>query len=112
MNATIGVTDPWDKRVRVPIHPDRYGNRLFVAGYSIAWGALAIFAQTWEDAWEVWLEQQQPAELEPEDVTALERGESVERLDWADGVGWVLTADLILSEYRRERGNRPMGDEQ
>lgn len=100
MTATIGVTDPWGKRVRVPIHGDRYGNRLFVAGYSIAWGSLAIFAQSWEDAWEVWLEQQAAADLEPEDVTALERGEHLEGLEWADGVGMVVTADLILSEYR------------
>ena len=100
MTATVGVTDPWGRRVRVPIHPDRYGNRLFIAGYTIAWGALGIFAQSWEHAWEVWLEQQQPAELEPEDVTALEKGESVEGVEWADGVGYVATHDLTLTEHR------------
>lgn len=100
MTATIGVTDPWGRRVRVPIHPDRYGDRLFIAGYTIAWGGLAIFAQTWEDAWEVWLEQQQPADLAPEEVLALEKGESVEGVEWADEVGYVATHDLTLTEHR------------
>lgn len=100
MSLTIGVTDPWGKRVRVPIHPDRYGTRLFLAGYTIAYPALAVFADSWESAWEVWLEQQQRTELDAEDVAALERGESVEGIEYADGVGEVCTLDLVLNEHK------------
>lgn len=100
MAATIGVTDPWGRRVRVPIHPDRYGNQCYIAGYTIAWGALAIFADSWEGAWEIWCEQQTAADLDSDEIAALERGEQIEGLEWADGVGMVATSDLVLCGYK------------
>jgi len=93
----IDVADPWGKRVSVPLHSDTYGDTLYVAGYTIAWGALAIMANSWEDAWEVWLEQQRPADLDADEIAALEAGEMIEGLEWADGVGYVVTEDLSLS---------------
>lgn len=96
MPVTIGMTDRWGKRVRVPLHPDTYGANVYAAGYTIAHPALIILADSWETAWEVWREQQRETELDADEQRALEAGEMLEGVEWADGVGYVVTSDLVL----------------
>ena len=97
--ARLVVTvDPWGKTVEIPQHPNTYGDRLFICGYTISWGSLAVWANSWETAWEVWCEQQPPCDLDENERAALERGEDVESIEWADGVGYVCITDLIVSE--------------